>query len=223
MPHWTRRVHPWLRLWRLLAHVYPSPESRLYRDGGDHRTARAVDLRPVGRSWCSPPCSSPGPLAGLIAEPSFDFGDGASTQRVLGVDFNGVHALSGFLLFGPAFYFALKPRWAVLYAIYVAVALIVTGIWAIFNQPGGHLHLPQQQRRRRLHLLPAPSSGVAASSSASIDASSSLGRRAGSLSQNTQARLLPRVLGGAPLTSLRLRKRRWYLLRAEPGRGSRRS
>jgi hypothetical protein len=89
-------------------------------------------------------------IAGLIAEPSFDFGDGASTQRVLGVDFNGVHALSGFLLFGPAFYFALKPRWAVLYAIYVAIALIVTGIWAIFStSPAGVLHLPQQRRRRR--------------------------------------------------------------------------
>ena len=70
-------------------------------------------------------------VAGLIAEPSFHFGDGAPTQRVLGVDFNGVHALSGFLLFVPAFFFALKPRWAVLYAIYVAVALIVTGLWAI--------------------------------------------------------------------------------------------
>ena len=46
--------------------------------------------------------------AGLIAEPSFDFGEGAATERVLGVDFNGVHALSGFLLFGPAFYFALN-------------------------------------------------------------------------------------------------------------------
>ena len=56
----------------------------------------------------------------------------ARRERVLGVDFNGVHALSGFLLFLPAYYFALKPRWAVLYAIYVAVALIVTGIWAIF-------------------------------------------------------------------------------------------
>ncbi len=88
--------------------------------------------------------------AGLIAEPTFDFGDGASTQRVLGVDFNGVHALSGFLLFLPAFYFALKPRWAVLYAIYVAVALIVTGhLGDLLDQPGRDLHLPQQRRRRR--------------------------------------------------------------------------
>ena len=40
-------------------------------------------------------------LAGLIAEPSIDFGDDAVTEKVLGVDFNGVHAISGFLLFLP--------------------------------------------------------------------------------------------------------------------------
>ena len=47
----------------------------------------------------------------------------AATERVLGVDFNGVHALSGFLLFLPAYYFAPRPRWALYYCVYVAVAL----------------------------------------------------------------------------------------------------
>jgi len=92
-------------------------------------------------------------VAGLIAEPSFHFGDGAPTQRVLGVDFNGVHALSGFLLFGPAFFFALKPRWAVLYAIYVAVALIVTGFWAIWStSPAGVFTFPNNDADAVLHL-----------------------------------------------------------------------
>lgn len=92
-------------------------------------------------------------MAGLIAEPSFDFGDGAVTQRVLGVDFNGVHALSGFLLFGPAFYFALRPRWAVLYAIYVAVALIATGVWAIFStSPAGIFTFPNNGSDAVLHI-----------------------------------------------------------------------
>jgi hypothetical protein len=92
-------------------------------------------------------------LAGLIAEPSFDFGDGASTRRVLGVDFNGVHALSGFLLFLPAFYFALKPRWAFLYAVYVAVALITTGIWAIFStSPAGIFTFPNNDADAVLHI-----------------------------------------------------------------------
>lgn len=91
--------------------------------------------------------------AGLIAEPTFDFGDGAPTQRVLGVDFNGVHALSGFLLFLPAFYFALKPRWAVLYAIYAAIALIVTGIWAALSTtPAGIFTFPNNDADAVLHL-----------------------------------------------------------------------
>ncbi len=91
--------------------------------------------------------------AGLIAEPSFDFGEGAATERVLGVDFNGVHALSGFLLFLPAYYFALKPRWAVLYATYVAVALLVTGVWAIFStSPAGIFAFPNNSADAILHI-----------------------------------------------------------------------
>jgi hypothetical protein len=73
-------------------------------------------------------------LAGFIAEPSIDFGEDAVTERVLGVDFNGVHALSGVLLFAPAFFFALRPNWAIFYALYAAFALYATGIWAFFDQ-----------------------------------------------------------------------------------------
>lgn len=92
-------------------------------------------------------------LAGLIAEPSFHFGEGAPTKVVLGVDFNGVHALSGFLLFGPAFFFALKPRWALLYAIFVSAALIITGIWAAFStSPAGIFAFPDNTADAVLHL-----------------------------------------------------------------------
>ena len=91
--------------------------------------------------------------AGLIAEPSFDFGAGAATERVLGVDFNGVHALSGFLLFLPAYYFAQKPRWAVLYAIYVAIALLVTGVWSIWStSPAGVFTFPNNEADVVLHI-----------------------------------------------------------------------
>lgn len=91
--------------------------------------------------------------AGLIAEPSFHFGEGAPTETVLGVDFNGVHALSGYLLFGPAFFFALRPRWAVLYAIFVAGALIVTGIWAAFSaSPAGIFAFPDNTADAILHI-----------------------------------------------------------------------
>jgi uncharacterized protein DUF4383 len=92
-------------------------------------------------------------LAGLIAEPSFHFGNGAPTQQVLGVDFNGVHALSGFLLFLPAYYFALKPRWAILYAIYVAAALIVSGFWAFWStSPAGIFTFPNNNADAILHI-----------------------------------------------------------------------
>jgi Domain of unknown function (DUF4383) len=91
--------------------------------------------------------------AGLIAEPSFHFGEGAPTKVVLGVDFNGVHALSGFMLFGPAFFFALKPRWALLYAIFVSAALILTGIWAAFStSPAGVFAFPDNTADAILHL-----------------------------------------------------------------------
>ena len=108
--------------------------------------------------------------AGLIAEPSFHFGDGAPTQRVLGVDFNGVHALSGYLLFLPAFYFALKPRWAVLYAIYVAVALITTGIWAAFStSPAGIFTFPNNDADAVLHIATGVLFGVVAAIQHGLD------------------------------------------------------
>lgn len=75
--------------------------------------------------------------AGFIAEPSFQIGAGAPTEKVLWVDFNGYHALSGFLLFLPAFYFARRPDWALYYTLYVVAALYATGIWALFDEQAG--------------------------------------------------------------------------------------
>ena len=109
-------------------------------------------------------------VAGLIAEPSFHFGDGAPTQQVLGVDFNGVHALSGFLLFGPAFFFALKPRWAVLYAIYVSVALIATGLWAIWStSPAGIFTFPNNNADAILHISTGILFGLVAAIQLALD------------------------------------------------------
>jgi hypothetical protein len=91
--------------------------------------------------------------AGLIAEPSISFGKDAPTERVLWVDFNGVHALSGFLLFLPAFYFALRPKWALYYAIYVAGALYATGIWAFFDeQPAWVFTFPNNHSDAIFHI-----------------------------------------------------------------------
>jgi len=92
-------------------------------------------------------------LAGLLAEPSFQLGDDAPTKQVLWVDFNGIHALAGLLLFGPAFYFARRPDWALYYAIYAAGALIVTGIWALFaEQPAWVFTFPNNRNDAIFHL-----------------------------------------------------------------------
>jgi hypothetical protein len=91
--------------------------------------------------------------AGLIAEPSFHFGADAPTEKVLGVDFNGVHALSGFLLFAPAFYFARRPDWAFYYDVYVVGALWITGIWALFTeQPAWVFTFPNNSADAIFHL-----------------------------------------------------------------------
>ncbi len=93
-------------------------------------------------------------LAGFIAEPSFGFGEDAPTEKVLGVDFNGNHALAGLLLFAPAFYFALNPKWALYYAIYVAGALIFSGIWALFSeQPGWVFTFPNNYADAIFHIV----------------------------------------------------------------------
>jgi hypothetical protein len=73
-------------------------------------------------------------LAGFIAEPTFAVGDDAPTALVLGVDFNGWHALSGLLLFGPALLFATRRDWAMLYAVAAGLLLVLTGIWAFLSE-----------------------------------------------------------------------------------------
>ena len=92
-------------------------------------------------------------LAGFIAEPSFHLGADAPTERVLGIDFNGYHALAGLLLFTPAFYFAMRPDWAIYYAIYAAAALIVSGIWALFStQPAWVFTFPNNYADAVFHI-----------------------------------------------------------------------
>ena len=92
-------------------------------------------------------------LAGFIAEPSFQIGSDAPTEKVLWVDFNGIHALSGLLLFAPAFYFARRPDWALYYTLYIVVALYATGIWALFDQqPGWVFTFPDNTHDGIFHL-----------------------------------------------------------------------
>ncbi len=92
-------------------------------------------------------------LAGLIAEPTFAVGADAPTERVLGVDFNGWHALSGLLLFGPALVFALRPDWSLLYAIAAGTLLVITGLWALVSERVAYvLTFPNNESDAVLHL-----------------------------------------------------------------------
>jgi hypothetical protein len=102
-------------------------------------------------------------LAGFIAEPTFDFGDGAATESVLWVDFNGVHALSGLLLFGPGLIFATRPAWALLYAMAASGGLVVTGLWALAStEPAYVFSFPNNERDAVLHLATAAVLGIIA-------------------------------------------------------------
>jgi hypothetical protein len=92
-------------------------------------------------------------IAGFVAEPSFNIGADAPTEKVLGVDFNGYHALSGFLLFLPAFYFARRPDWALYYTLYIVAALYATGVWAFFTErPGWVFTFPNNSNDAIFHL-----------------------------------------------------------------------
>jgi hypothetical protein len=95
-------------------------------------------------------------IAGWIAEPSFSTAADAPTERVLWVDFNGWHALSGVLLFAPAFFFALRPWWALFYALYAGTALLLTSIWiALSTEALVVLTLPNNESDAVFHLASA--------------------------------------------------------------------
>ncbi len=91
--------------------------------------------------------------AGFIAEPTFATGTDAPTERVLGVDFNGWHAVSGLLLFGPGLIAAMRPELTILYSWAAAGALIVTGVWALAaTQVAYFFTFPNNEADAVLHL-----------------------------------------------------------------------
>ncbi len=72
-------------------------------------------------------------IVGFIAEPSFAVGPNAPTVPILGMDYNGWHAVAGLALFGPGLVLCLRKSWAVLYLLLAAVAGALPGIWALFS------------------------------------------------------------------------------------------
>ncbi len=72
-------------------------------------------------------------VIGFIVEPSFATGPDAPTAQVLGMDYNGWHAVAGLALFAPGLVFAMRKSWSVLYLLIAAVAGALPGIWAFFS------------------------------------------------------------------------------------------
>lgn len=73
-------------------------------------------------------------VIGLIINPSFATGPTAPTVQLLGMDYNGWHAVAGLALFAPGLVFALRKSWAVLYLLLAAIAGALPGIWAFYSQ-----------------------------------------------------------------------------------------
>jgi hypothetical protein len=72
-------------------------------------------------------------VIGFIAEPSFAIGPGAPTAQILGMDYNGWHALAGLALFAPGLFFAARKSWSVLYLLLAGAAGALPGVWALFS------------------------------------------------------------------------------------------
>jgi Domain of unknown function (DUF4383) len=92
-------------------------------------------------------------VPGIIVNPDFAVGDAATAERVLGVDMNGWHALSGFLVAIPALLVASRPRLAAIYTTLAAAGLIATGVWALFDTQvaGGLFAFPNNEADAVLH------------------------------------------------------------------------
>ena len=92
-------------------------------------------------------------VAGLFANPDFATGGTATTERVLAVDMNGWHALSGFLIAVPGLFAAVRGSWAGLFTIAAAGSLVATGVWALLDvhAVGGLFYFPHQFADAILH------------------------------------------------------------------------
>jgi hypothetical protein len=72
-------------------------------------------------------------IPGLIVNPDFATGDSATSVRVLGVDMNGWHAVSGFLVAVPVLLVVRRPSVEAPLLLLSAGGLVATAIWALFS------------------------------------------------------------------------------------------
>jgi uncharacterized protein DUF4383 len=92
-------------------------------------------------------------VPGIFVNPDFATGDSATAERVMGVDMNGWHALSGFLLVLPLPIALMRARYAALFCLAAAVGLSATGVWALLDSQvaGGLFYLPNGGADALLH------------------------------------------------------------------------
>ena len=95
-------------------------------------------------------------VIGFILEPSFATGPGAPTVQLLGMDYNGWHAVAGLALFGPGLLFAMRKSWSVLYLLAAAAAGALPGIWAFFSHQVAYVFtFPNNTTDAVVHLVTA--------------------------------------------------------------------
>ncbi|MCG5430869.1 DUF4383 domain-containing protein [Mycobacterium sp. MYCO198283] len=95
-------------------------------------------------------------VIGFVVEPSFATGPDAPTAQVLGMDYNGWHAVAGLALFGPGLVFAMRKAWSVLYLLAAAVAGALPGVWALFSHQVAYVFtFPHNITDAAVHLVTA--------------------------------------------------------------------
>jgi Domain of unknown function (DUF4383) len=92
-------------------------------------------------------------VPGLIVNPDFSIGDSATAVRVLGVDMNGWHAISGFLVAIPGLFAALRRSWSVAFVLAAAASLMATALWAVLDThpAAGLFYFPNDDADALLH------------------------------------------------------------------------
>lgn len=94
-------------------------------------------------------------IPGLIVNPDFGIGQEATSELFLGVDMNGWHALSGFLVVVPVL-LVFRNRELLPWLLAAAAGgLIGTAIWALFSEypAGGLFYFPNVAGDVILHLI----------------------------------------------------------------------
>jgi hypothetical protein len=93
-------------------------------------------------------------VPGLIVNPDFAIGDSATAERVLGVDMNGWHAVSGFLVAIPGLLVATRPYLAAYFVLFAAGGLIATAVWAFMDTQvaGGLFSFPNNETDAFFHI-----------------------------------------------------------------------